>query len=338
MGANLKDIAQHLNISVSTVSRVVNNKDRVSPETRERVSKALIELQYTPNEVARSLKSKSVNTIGVIVSDISNNFYSSVIKGIEGLAWEKGFSIIVCNSDGEAEREKEYTQLLLQKQIAGLIIATVGGNMSFFKQYSRQGIPVIFIDNLPKLNESFDYVTINNINASYELTCHLIEQGHKDIAIITGSLDETTAAERLQGWKNALSENGISIRKKWIGTGNFRQESGYKIMKSFLEKEDKPTAILAANNFLAYGAVRAIYDSGLKIPEDISIVCFDAFDPTGLVRPQITSIIQPAEEIGRISVDIAIRKSQSKNKKVYEKVILEPKLEIKESSGCKAMK
>lgn len=335
MSANLKDIARYLNISVSTVSRVINNKDRISPETREKVLKALKELQYRPNEAARNLKSRSATAIGVIVPDISNSFYSTVIKGIEGVARENGFSIILCNSDEDAERQEEYTELLLQKQIAGLIIATVGSNIDFFKKYSEQGIPVNFIDNLPKSKENFDFVAIDNIKASYELTNHLIKLGHKEIAIITGSLEETTAAERLEGWKKALSENSIAVRKEWIGVGSFKQESGYKVMKSFLKQANKPTAVLAANNFLAYGAIRALYDNGIRIPEDMAVVCFDAADPTGLIRPQITSIIQPAEEIGRIAVDIIIRKAQNPGLRVYKKVILEPTLDIRESCGSK---
>ncbi|RKL63293.1 LacI family transcriptional regulator [Thermoanaerobacteraceae bacterium SP2] len=332
----LKDIAEHLNVSVSTVSRVVNNKDRVDPKTREKILKALKEFNYKPNEVARNLKKKTSKTIGIIVPDISNFFFAMVIKGAEGVARQNGYSILLCNSDEDIITEEHYAQLLLQKQISGLIIGSVGGNIDIiFKQYIKSKIPVVFIDNLPKIKDNFDFVTIDNIKASYDLTNHLINLGHKNIAIITGRLDETTAYERLKGWEKSLKEHNIPVKKEWIGIGDFKQESGYKIMEGFLKMNEIPTAVFAANNHLAYGAMRAIIDAGLKVPDDIAMVCFDAIDPTGLIKPQITSIVQPAEEIGKIAAEIIMRKTHDSNLKIFEKVILEPQLIIKESSGAK---
>lgn len=333
MAVRLKDIAEHLNISVSTVSRVVNNKDRVDQETRKKVLKALEDFQYQPNEIARSLKSKTSKAIGTIVPDISNTFFSDVIKGVESIARQHGYYIILCNSNEDKDIEEEYTSFLLQKQISGLVIATSGGNAEFYKQYKRAGIPVVFIDNFPKIEANYDYVVIDNMKASYELTNHLIKLGHHKIALINGSLGESTAKERLKGWEKALIDYNIPVREKWIGSGSFKQESGYRIMQGFLKQAEIPTAVFAANNFLAYGAMHAILEAGLKIPDDIAVVCFDAVDFTGLVKPQITSIIQPAEEIGRIAGEIIMGKIQNKNARLYEKVVLEPQLVIKESCG-----
>jgi DNA-binding LacI/PurR family transcriptional regulator len=338
MSVTLKDIAEHLNISVSTVSRVVNNKDRVDPQTRKRVLNALEEFQYRPNEVARSLKRKTSKAIGIVVPDISNVFFSTVIKGVESVARQYGYSVIVCNSDESREIEDEYTDLLLQKQVSALIIATVGGNMDFFKLYKRAGVPVVFIDNIPKMDSNFDFVAIDNIKASYKLVEHLVKLGHKEIAIITGSLNETTALERLQGWENCLKDNNITIRKEWIATGDFKQQSGYNSMQRLLNGRKVPTAVFAANNFLSYGAIRAILDANLRIPEDIALVGFDAVDLTGLVRPRITSVIQPAEEIGVIAGEIIMRKINNNKTAVFEKVILEPQLVIKESCGYQLRK
>jgi len=335
MAVKLKDIAEYLNISVSTVSRVVNNKDRVDEKTRDRVLKALESLQYTPNEAARSLKGKVAKAIGIIIPDISNSFFSMVIKGVEAIGRQKGYSIILCNSDGEMEREAEYAQLLLQKQISGLVIATVGGSTDFYSQYDKRGIPVIFIDNHPKLQENYDFVAINNIQASFELVSHLIRLGHSKIAAITGPLSETTANERLKGWEKALLENNLIIRDEWVGVGGFSKESGYKIMQSILKQDEIPTAVFTANNFLAYGAIQALSDSGLIIPEDVAVVCFDAFDPTGLARPTLTSVIQPAEDIGKIAGELIIKKSKSIKIRMHERVILEHRLVINESCGYK---
>ncbi|QJD85417.1 LacI family DNA-binding transcriptional regulator [Cohnella herbarum] len=332
MVVQLKDIAKRLNISISTVSRVINDTGRVNKDTRDLILKTIKEMGYQPNEVARSLKRKSANTLGVIVPDLSNSFYASVIKGVEKVARENEHSVIVCNSDEDILKEEEYVQLLLQKQVTGLVIATVGGNPELFEQYKRSGIPFVFIDNLPNTQENFDVVTIDNVKAGYDLAKHLVEQGHEKLAIITGPQNQSTAAERLLGFRKCLEDNGIDIREKWIGVGEFRRESGYDIMNEWLKQEELPTAIFAANDFLLYGAIRAILEKGLSIPQDIAAVCFDANDETGLVRPQITSIIQPAHMIGAIAGEIIMRKEKNKNLKVFEKVVLEPKLIINESS------
>jgi len=333
--ATLKDIAEHLGISVSTVSRVINGKGRVGKETKERVLEAIKELNYQPNEIARSLKRQSTQTIGVIVPDISNAFYANVIKGIEKVARENEQSIIVCNSDENITLEEEYVQLLAQKQVIGLIIATVGGNAEIFKQYRQHELPIVFIDNLPQIEDNYDFVAIDNFNASYKLAEHLIDQGYRNFAIITGPLNQSTAAERLEGFIKCLKDNSIEINKKFMASGEFKLESGYSIMSKWLKEIDKPMALFAANNFLAYGAIKAINESGLKIPDDVAVVCFDAIDATGLMKPQITSVNQPAFEIGTIAASIILRKEKNKKIKAYERVILEPDLVINESSLVK---
>ncbi|HHW48115.1 MAG TPA: LacI family transcriptional regulator [Clostridiaceae bacterium] len=335
MKATLKDIAEHLNVSVSTVSRVINGKGRVGKETRERVLEAIKELNYQPNEIARSLKRQSSRTIGVIVPDISNAFYANIIKGIEKVARENEKSIIVCNSDENITLEEEYVQLLAQKQVIGLIVASVGGNAEVFKQYRQHGLPIVFIDNLPKIEDNYDFVAIDNYKASYKLAEHLIEQGYRKFAIITGPLNQSTASERQEGFIKCLKDNGIEINYKFIASGEFKLESGYSIMKKWLKGIDKPMALFAANNFIAYGAIKAINEEGLKIPEDIAVVCFDAVDVTGLIKPQITSVNQPAFDIGTIAANIIIRKEKNKKVKAYEKVILEPDMAINESSLLK---
>jgi len=336
MATGLKDIAEHLGISVSTVSRVINGKGRVGKETREKVLKAIKELNYQPNEIARSLKLQRTRTIGVIVPDISNAFYANIIKGIEKATRENDQSIIVCNSDENIKMEEEYVQLLAQKQVMGLIIASVGGNPEVFKQYRQHELPIVFIDNLPQIKDNYDYVAIDNYKASYKLAEHLIEQGYRKFALITGPLNQSTALERQEGFIKCLEDNSIEINKKLIASGEFKLESGYSIMSKWLKQIEieKPLALFAANNFIAYGAIKAINEAGLKIPEDVAVVCFDAVDVTGLIKPQITSVNQPAFEIGTIAANIILRK-ENKKIKAYEKVILEPDLVINESSLLK---
>lgn len=337
MTVKLKDIAAYLNVSVSTVSRVINNKDRVDEATRRKVQDALEKFQYRPNEIARSLKSQSIKAVGLIVPDISNYFFSTLIKGVEAVARRHGYYVILCNSDEDKDRERDYTDFLLQRQIAGLVIAIEGREADFLKSYRKAGIPVVFVDNLPGIDDNYDYVSIDNIKASRELTNHLFRLGHTKIAILTGSPDESVSDDRLKGWEKAHAEHGLPVRKKWIGIGDFRRESGYRLMQGLLNQAELPTAVVAANNFIAYGAMQAIAEAGLQIPGDIALVCFDAIDPIGLLRPRITSIIQPAEEIGNLAGEIIMRKIHNAKTNVFEKVILEPLLEIKESCGSEKL-
>jgi len=324
MSAKLVDIAKHLNISVSTVSRVINGKDRVSDETREKVLKAIKEFNYSPNEIARSLRNRSSMTIGIIVPDISNEFFALLSKGAEAVAKNNGYLLILCNSDYEENMEKEYLNMLNQKQVDGIIIATVCKDEEYFDRILNSSIPAVFVDNLPQIKRNFNFVTIDNEKAAYDLTRHLIDSGYKDISIITGKLQETSAFERLDGWKRAMNENGLKINNDFVGIGDFKIDSGYKIMKKMLEQNKKPQALLAANNNMAYGAVKAIREKGLSVPEDIYVVCFDATDNTGLMSIQLPSMVQPAEKIGEIALDIIIKRLNNKKFKIFDRVILEP--------------
>ncbi|NMB96079.1 MAG: LacI family transcriptional regulator, partial [Clostridiaceae bacterium] len=321
MSAKLVDIAKHLNISVSTVSRVINGKDRVSDETREKVLKAIKEFNYSPNEIARSLRNRSSMTIGIIVPDISNEFFALLSKGAEAVAKNNGYLLILCNSDYEENMEKEYLNMLNQKQVDGIIIATVCKDEEYFDRILNSSIPAVFVDNLPQIKRNFNFVTIDNEKAAYDLTRHLIDSGYKDISIITGKLQETSAFERLDGWKRAMNENGLKINNDFVGIGDFKIDSGYKIMKKMLEQNKKPQALLAANNNMAYGAVKAIREKGLSVPEDIYVVCFDATDNTGLMSIQLPSMVQPAEKIGEIALDIIIKRLNNKEFKIFDRVL-----------------
>lgn len=326
MAVQLKDIAAHLNVSVSTVSRVLNGTGRVGPKTRERILAAIEEFGYQPNEVARSLQRRSSNTIGIIVPDLSNNFYSKVIKGVELVARRHEHTVIVCNSDENIEREEEYLQILLQKQVKGLILATVGGDPGMLKPYRANGIPFVFIDNLPDGHEQYSTISIDNYKASYDLASHMAAEGHREFAILTGPLVQSTSHQRMEGFRQGLADHGISLDERWIGVGDFTRESGYRIMKQWLGEEKRPTALLAANNFLLYGAAQALREHGLRIPGHMAVACFDVQDETGLQQPQITSIVQPAARIGELAADIIIGSDE------IRQIILEPELQIHESS------
>ncbi|MDD4679528.1 MAG: LacI family DNA-binding transcriptional regulator [Clostridia bacterium] len=324
MTVRLVDIAEHLGISVSTVSRVINGKDRVKDETRKRVLEAVEELQYRPNEIARSLRYQNSMTIAVIVPDLSNNFFNLLTKGAATAAKEDNYLTILCNSDYDQKMEQEYMNLLVQKQVDGVILATVCKEKDYFENIITDDMPVVFVDNLPDVDLDFNYVTIDNERAAYDLTAHLIQQGYEDIAVLTGSLHETSAVKRLQGWENAMKSHDMTINQQFIGVGDFRIESGYNMMASMLNRRKRPDAVLAANNYLAYGAIRAAQDKGLLIPDDLYVVCFDAVDKTGLININIPSIIQPAQKIGEVAAETLVKRFTDKNYTLYDNIILEP--------------
>jgi LacI family transcriptional regulator len=332
MATNLKDIAKRLNISVSTVSRAVNGKDRVDPETRKRVLDMVDELNYKPNEVARNLKTNTATTIGVVLPDLTNFFFASVFKGIEEVARKNGYTLLLSSTSEDPAFESEYTDIFLQKKVAGLIVATLNPKVTFYKEYSARGIPVVFFDNKPKISENFDFVSIDNEKAGYQLAEYIISLGHRNVAVIGSPLWEETAAERLDGFKRAFEDKGLQIKDEWIYIGkNSQAEEGYKFVKGLLKSKEKIHAVIAVNNLMIYGAIKAIYEHGLKIPQDISVAGFDTTDLTGILRPQITCIQQPTMEIGKIACDMLLKKINKEIGDVYQKVLLEPTLVANES-------
>ncbi len=318
----LKDIAASLNISTSTVSRVVNQQDRVSPATRRRVLAALEELNYQPNDNARRLKTNQSNVIGVIVPDIANPYYASVIKGIEEKALVAGWSVLLCHTDEKANREVQAVNLLRRQKVAAILVASSLQPGDLPGLYQDLECPVVFYDNVPPQLRSIFAVTIDNFQAAVDLTNEMIRAGHQRIFMITGPAGESSADDRLAGWQQAMQEAGLERGADWSSHGDFKEESGRLIMESFLKRKIKPTAVLVANNLMTYGAVKAIEQQGLKIPADISLGAFDIVDTTGLMRLKISTVVGPAEAIGMAAADLILSGSHKKETGLYQKIIL----------------
>ena len=323
MQTGLKEVADHLGISVSTVSRVVTGKDRVSKETREKVLKALNELDYQPNDMARVLRGKQSNTIGIVVSDISNIFFASLIKGAENAAAKQGYSILVCNTGGDPEREKKSVDVLLSKSVSGIIMAAASYESTFKNLSTKQAPLFVFIDNLPKHTKSYSSVSIDNIRAAREITERLIAHGHRRIAILAGTQAESSGKDRIKGWKEAMRAHNILIPEHLIAAGDFTLESGFSCMEKLLMQKTRPTAILASNNSLAYGAMLALREHGYSVPNDFSIAAFDADDQTRLIMPVLMSINQPVLEFGKIAVELCLKHKLKKKSISNEQIILD---------------
>jgi DNA-binding LacI/PurR family transcriptional regulator len=330
---NLKHIAERLGLSVSTVSRVVNNKEYVKEDTRRRVMEALNECNYVPNEIARSLKSKTTHTIGVVLPDISEVFFGEIVKGINKIVSDEGYTVVIVDTNESKKNEQKYLEILYQKRIDALVLATVDLNGDSVKVFLDHSIPVIFIDNVPKL-ENINSVTINNRGASKLAIDFLIKNGHRDIATIIGSKEETTGSERMQGYIEALEAAGISVNENLIEYGNYKESSGYNCMCNLLSKrkENPFSAVYVTSEMMVFGAVKAIKENGLIIPDDISLIGFDVHDKTGLVRPSIATIRQPEKLIGKITGEMLLQELNSKENQgdsldmPTRQVILEPHL------------
>lgn len=340
MVRTLKDIAKELKVSVSTISRVVNNKTYVNPKTRKMVLEGLAKYNYVPNQVARSLKKQSTETIGILVPDISENFFAQIIKGIDEVFGKKKYLIILADSNESPKKEAQYLNLLYQNRIDALVLATVSKDYSALNMYFANNIPIVFIDNIPDLGYDIDCVIINNQKASIMAVNHLIENGRRDIAIIIGSADETTGYERLEGYKRALEQNNIPINNNLIKYGNYKENTGYSCMKELIENKDKEpfTGVYIGSEKMTYGAIKAIKEYKLNMPEDIALIGFDVHDKSGLITPGITSIRQPENNIGEIVADLIIKRLKEKQQDgitnhISQRIILEPILEIKKSSS-----
>lgn len=325
----LKDLAEELKLSASTVSRALNGTGRMSDVTRDRVLRAVRAANYTPNAVARSLRKQNVMSIGIIVTDITNGFFSSVIKGAQGVSREKGYSILLSDSDENEAFEKEALQLMLEKQVNGLVLASTGRNARKIDMFRRQQVPIVFIDNIPTWLTDFDSVTTNNYKAAHGLTGMLIEKGYRDIGMITGPLSQSSALQRYQGFAAAMWEHGLTVNRAWVRHGDFRLTGGRAAMEDILRPGGGalPRAMVVSNNFMTYGAVHAIKARGLSIPGDIAVASFDTSDMTSLATLSVASMNQNPEEIGARAVELLVSRMQPGDAAPCVNLVLDPVFE-----------
>ena len=298
--ATLSDIAAHVGLDESTVSRILNNKGRVSAETRRRVLAYAAEVNYHPNLLARGLKEQRSNTVGVLLPDITNEYYALMFKAIDAGMRSAGFTSILFNTNEDMAREQEFLSYLHSSQVDGLIAATSGS--SAYDQLSDALLDrIVFVDNIPAVMRPVRYVGSDNVASSRDLTEHLITRGHRRIATLVGSLAESSARERLEGFQACLRQYRLVLPPGWIVKTNFLYDDGYRKAGELLASPDRPTAVIAQNNVLAYAVIRVANEVGLQVPDDLAVACFDHVDVYGFMRPVITTVLQPVDEIAAIA-------------------------------------
>jgi DNA-binding LacI/PurR family transcriptional regulator len=331
----IKEVADLAGVSVGTVSHVVSGSVPVSEPLRLKVQAAIRELDYHPNHVARSLKTSRTRTLGIIVPDMTISFYPLVIRGAETAAWQQGYSLIAVNSTDGAERQKELLSLLRSQRVEGilLVVAAAPVPMTQISGLIEAGIPVVCLDRIPE-KLPVDSVAVEDVTAAEMGTDHLLAMGYRKIAMVTGPVSLTNEKRRLEGYEQSLRRAGLSIDPELIWHGNVRPEDVAALCGEKFRSGTTPEAMFCTNGPTALGALRALRESGLNTPEDIGFVTFDELTVDDLFKPAITTIVQPAYEIGFQAAEILFDRIQNKTDEASEPrtIRLPATLKIRESS------
>ncbi len=332
MTISIKDIARVTNISYSTVSRALNNSPRVKLETREHIQRVAAEMGYLPSAVARSLVTRRTNTIGIVVTKITDLFFAEVIQGIEETALNSGQNVILTNSDGKPDRELAAIQNLRERRVDGIILVAACANQESKRRlFTSTGFdtPIVIINNVHREHIGHSIET-DNMDGGRQASQHLLALGHRRIAYIAGPTTEWDGVERQSGYEQALHEAGLAIDPALIVRGDNRPAGGLKAMQQLLALAAPPTAVFCYNDATALGAMRAAHAAGLRIPQDLSIVGFDDIDLAPFLEPPLTTVAQAKREMGALAVQMVL---DLLNDKSVQDCILPSRLVIRESTA-----
>ncbi|MCW5233344.1 LacI family transcriptional regulator [Verminephrobacter eiseniae] len=303
------DVAKLAEVSLATVSAVINDSAPVSADRKKRVLDAIRRVGYQTNAIARSLKTGSTKTIGLMIADITNPFFTAVIHSIQEVAYHHGYGVMLCCSDEDPEKERLHLRLMSDRMVDALIIATAGETPPLRALIDSRRKPVVLIDRLLD-GVATDAVVIDNVAAARDAVRYLVSLGHRRIGLITGKSTLSTARERYQGYCQALAEAGIAIENALVGAARFGSADGYGAAMGLLSLAERPTAIFASNNLSGIGLMRGIKDSGLRCPADISVACFDDFEWADVFEPRLTTLVQPTQAIGAQAMAIVLEHLQ----------------------------
>jgi LacI family transcriptional regulator, purine nucleotide synthesis repressor len=328
MKPTIYDVAEKAGVSIATVSKVVNNTGRISEKTRNKVVKIMRDLDYQPSSVAAALTSKQTFTIGVLVPDISNAFFAEVARALENNAREMGYSIILCSTDYQIEREHEYLELLQKKQVDGIIIATEPEDWEAYKILQKRDIPHLMF-SVDSLGFSSHIVTTDDVRGGYIAGRYLLEMGHTEIAIIAEQ-NRASGRMRLEGFKKSLAEEGIILKDKWALHAMSKIEDAQAAAKKIFQMENRPTAVFATTDLIAAIFIKEARKAHIRIPNDLSIVGFDNTIYAELTDPGLTTIAQPKQELAQFAVDQLLK--LIRNPKIpQQRILLSPMLVERDS-------
>jgi DNA-binding LacI/PurR family transcriptional regulator len=330
--ATIKDVAAKAGVSTATVSRVLTGVNGVRASVRRRVLQAVTQLDYHPNRLARSLRAGLRKVIGVIIPDLQNPFLTGVVHGVEAVLYDAGYTLVLGHSDSLAERERTHLNVLREEGAAGLILIPANAAGASYASLGKWDIPVVAVDRVPS-GLAVDLVTTDNRGGVREAVIHLLSHDYRDIGFIGGPSALSVAQDRLAGFHDGLETAKGSLRKSYIMQGDFRQESGRLAMMRLFELAKAPRAVIVGNNLMTLGALQAIHERGIRIPEDIAIIGFDDMAWAASLRPALTAVAQPVEELGRTAAQLLLERLSTPGRPVRQ-VVLQNRLMLRHSCGC----
>lgn len=330
--ATIREVAKLAQVAPITVSRVINNSGYVSAETRARVEKAIAELGYVPNMLGPSLRLKRTNTIALVLTDVTNPFFTTVARGVEDVASEGGYSVFLCNSDESLEKQTQYINSLLSRQVDGILLVPASNSVDNIDTIRQQDVTLVVMDR--KVNNQVDSIRCDSESGAYQIVKHLVALGHRHVAVLAGPESISVSQERISGAQRALAEAGLP--PAYVFHGMLTQQSGAAMTEQALAQEPRPTAIFAINNFITIGAMKALLAAGIRVPQDISVAGFDDLPPGLTIDPFFTVISQPAYEMGRRAAELLVQrlKGEAAEDEDYLDLLLPTQLVVRRSTAA----
>ena len=332
----IRDVARLAGVSVATSSAVINKKGSVSPKLTQRVLNAMELLDYHPNQIARSLKVRQTRTVGMVVPDITNPFFTEVIRGVENETRAHGYSLILCDSEEDPAVEQTNLNTLFARRVDGVLLAPTKGSVAQDRLIRRR-FPLVFFDRVgPGFTGSA--VVTDNLGAAYDATCHLIGLGHRRVGIITGHLNWSNGLDRLEGFRKALQQAGLPLHDEYLQRGDFQLESGYSCGLKLLQLAVPPTAVFCCNNQMTLGLMRVLRELGIPCPGHVSVLGFDDFGWAADFSPRLTTVAQPSLEMGKQAVQMLLRQigsfKEGDEGDEGKIVVLKAELRVRESTAA----
>ncbi|WP_104398856.1 HTH-type transcriptional repressor PurR [Vibrio penaeicida] len=332
--ATIKDVARLAGVSTTTVSHVINKTRFVAETTQEKVKKAVQELNYAPSAVARSLKCNTTRTIGMLVTQSTNPFFAEVVDGVESYCYRQGYTLILCNTGGIYEKQRDYIRMLAEKRVDGILVMCSDLTEDLREMLdSHSSIPKVIMDWGPESSQA-DKIIDNSEEGGYLATKYLLDNGHTDIACLTGHEDKVACIERVIGYKRALREYDIEFKQERILVGNFECDTAVLAADKILAMENRPTAVFCFNDLMALGVISRLQENGVRVPDDISIIGYDNIELSGYFSPPLTTVHQPKRRVGKTAFEILLQRIKDKE---HDKRIFEMHPEIVERSSVKKL-
>jgi LacI family transcriptional regulator len=328
----VKDVAKEAGVSVATVSKILNYPDYSKGETREKVLAAVKRLNYQPNHAARSMVNKKTGMIALIIPDVRNPFFTEVARGVEDAAHKNNYRVMLCNTDEDLLKQQNYLQALQGRIVDGLIIAVASDDSRQLKKLDRRQLPFVLIDRECR-NLRTDAVIVDNRDGALQAVRHLLGNGRRRVGFISGKQDTQTGRERCRGYQEALSDAGVELDREIIKDGQFSTEGGYQAAQSLLALEARPDALFIANNAMTIGAIRALNEAGIRMPEEMALVCFDDSEWAEFFTPALTVVRQPTYTMGNLAGELLFQRLAEIKPSELKEIVLKPELVVRKSCG-----